>query len=181
MLPAQTAKLSALDIQPANASDPESNRNSPANRLIVEEIIADRDLPPLQKAQKLLDLTDQLSGDPALAACDFALLCLDEERYEPAFEKLTAEGASPEIRQAIMADLMERSDFLRLPLLVQLASQSEHPFSEDARVELVSVLGDDYGTNWLGWSDGIADHLEFASGTSGAGVLQSPLGDRLPE
>lgn len=176
-----TAKLSALEVRPNIPSKPGSDRDKSANMVMVETIIADADLPPLQKAQRLLDTTDHLSGKAALEACDFALLCLDDERYEPAFEKLSAEHVSLEIKGAIMADLMERSDFLRLPLLVQLASQTAHPFSEDARVELVTVLGDDYGSNWLGWSDGVAVHLEFASGTSGAGFLQSPRGDQLPE
>ena len=138
----------------------------------VETILSNSELSSAQKAQSLLDAMGDLTGPPAVAACEQALVRLDSESYQPAFAKLVDAGVEMEIRQSIMADLMDRSDFLRLPLLVRLASLPEHPFCEEARTELIAVLGDDYRTNWLGWSDGVATYLESVSGVTGATVLE---------
>jgi hypothetical protein len=146
--------------------------DDPDGMNIVEAILSDSELSTSQKAQALLAAIDHLSGAPAIAACEQALLRLKSESYEAAFAKLVSDGVEMGVRQSIMADLMDRSDFLRLPLLVRLASLSQQPFHEEARVELIAVLGDDYGTNWLGWSDGVASYLESVSGVTGVDFQQ---------
>ena len=179
--PNGSSPLSALDLETPEKIAPEAEKRRPLGVDIVEAIIADQEIPLRQKAKSLFEEIDHLSGEAAIAACEHALLCLDGEAYEPAFEKLTAEGSGLEIQQTIMADLMGRDDFLRLPLLVRLASLPQHPFSEEARVELVAVLGNDYGSNWSGWADGVANHIELASVGAGIRDLQRPPAATLAE
>ena len=112
------------------------------------------------QALALLGAIPELPSSLRQEACEQALLRLDDEIYHPAFEMLVADDSESELRQLIMADLMGRSEFLHLPYLVRLASLENHPYREEAHVELMNAIGDDYGTNWLGWSDAVATHLE---------------------
>ena len=97
------------------AADPDVD--DPDGMNTVEAILSDSGLSTSQKAQALLAAIDHLSGAPAIAACEQALLRLKSESYEAAFAKLVSDGVEMGVRQSIMADLMDRSDFLRLPLL----------------------------------------------------------------
>ena len=139
----------------------------------LQSIIGDPELAPRDRALALLKAIPRFPAALQGEACDHALLRLDDEAYQPAFEMLLAGGTTEEVRERLMADLIDRSDFLRLPYLVNLASRTAHPYSEEARMVLLTTIGDDYGTNWVGWSDAVGAHLEAASlSVPGAELLQ---------
>ena len=87
------------------------------------------------------------------------LVELPAKDYPAAFELLIAMDTPPDLRELIMDDLNTRPDPLRLPSLAQLTALPDHPFHQDALALLESELGQDYGTNSIGWADAITAHL----------------------
>jgi hypothetical protein len=60
---------------------------------------------------------------------------------------------------ALLAGLSGRTDTIRLPLLLSVAQDDQHPKHEEARDLLEGFLGTDYGTNWDQWSTGVDQRL----------------------
>ena len=141
---------------------------------LADLILEDRSLDSREKALALLKVVPELPGEvERLTACEHALLLLDDEIYRPAFDMLMAADTGEALRELLMDDLIGRSPFLHLPYLVQLASRVDHPYSSDARRKLLLAVGDDYGTNWSGWSDAVASLLESSpAGVPGVELLQ---------
>jgi len=139
----------------------------------VEAILDNRDLDSRGVGLALIEAIPDMPTGGRLEAVEHALLLLDDEVYRPAFELLVAGDTPDGVRELIMDDLLGRSPFLHLPLLVHLASLEDHPFRDEARLRLVTAVGDDYGTNWSGWADAVTVLLEASpAGVQGAELLQ---------
>jgi hypothetical protein len=58
---------------------------------------------------------------------------------------------STEAKGIIFQDVMIRPDALRLPALLEVMEQTEHPHAKDARYTLGTILGGDWGTDYKQW------------------------------
>jgi hypothetical protein len=76
---------------------------------------------------------------------------LPDDAYGPWAGYLTNAATAPEVLTVIYADLMQRPNSLKLPLLLQLARTPSHPRSGDAAQLLRNTLGADYGSDWATW------------------------------
>ena len=139
----------------------------------LQSMVGQEDLGEEEMALALIVAIPDLPTADRPLACEQALLLLGDESYQPAFDLLASERGGELVGEILMDDLLGRSPFLHLPYLVRLASLEDHPYSEDARSLLELVVGDDYGTNWSGWSDAVATLLESSEeAVGGVSVLQ---------
>jgi hypothetical protein len=59
-----------------------------------------------------------------------------------------------------MNDLLNRRNTLKLPMLLAIASNTDHPLAGQAKDMLELFLQTDYGTNWNQWSDAVTTWLQ---------------------
>jgi hypothetical protein len=111
------------------------------------------------KSSRLLTLFPALpvEGKNEIAP-DLAALT-PNEAYASLSKLLTDPQASDEVLMVLFTDLLDRPDSIRLPLLLELARNAEHPKAEDARDMLTVELGEDVGTDWDAWAKKISEWL----------------------
>jgi hypothetical protein len=59
-----------------------------------------------------------------------------------------------------MNDLLNRNNSLKLPMLLAVARQDDHPLKDQAREMLELLLQEDDGDNWDQWSASITTWLQ---------------------
>ena len=62
-------------------------------------------------------------------------------------------------QSVLVTDLMNRSDVVKLPALLEVAKIPDHPYSEEAKTDLQIFLDQDNGNNWSKWNDAIREYL----------------------
>ncbi len=67
------------------------------------------------------------------------------------------------VLEVLLSGLANRSDPVRLPLLLSIAEDEQHPKSAEARDMLEVLLGQAYGTNWDQWNSLVDQRLSGQS------------------
>jgi hypothetical protein len=55
------------------------------------------------------------------------------------------------VLDVLLADVLNRPGTLKLPMLLDIARQSDHPKAGEARELLELFLEEDHGKDWAGW------------------------------
>lgn len=115
-------------------------------------------------AVKILDLALTLEGEERQEAVLQGTLLLTEKDYRSALPFLYDESPESPAREIVMNDLEGRSEFLRLPVFLELAQKPSHPLQAEAAEALRTALQQDLGEDWSRWQRQIEDHLEQRNG-----------------
>jgi hypothetical protein len=59
-----------------------------------------------------------------------------------------------------MNDLLNRNNALKLPMLLSVARDDDHPLKDQAREMLELLIQEDDGTNWDQWSASVNTWLQ---------------------
>jgi len=103
------------------------------------------------KAQQMLDLFPRLPEAGQVAAAEHLSNLLPDEAYAP-MGKLLADSKLPEaVLDVLLADVLNRPNALKLPLLLQVARDPQHPMAGEAKDFLAVYLDADYGKDWDKW------------------------------
>jgi hypothetical protein len=65
-----------------------------------------------------------------------------------------------EVLEALMGDVLNRPNRLKLPALLEVARTPQHPKASAAREMLGSLLEVDYGDDWAKWQARIEEWLK---------------------
>ncbi len=126
------------------------------------EILSSEDEDAL-KAKDMLQLFPRLPLDGQVEVAQRANQMLSDNDY-PTLAPYTTNSALPEpVLDTLFAGVIGRPDSIRLPLLLSIAEDEQHPKSEDALTLLEGFLGEAYGTNWDQWSATVDQRLNTAS------------------
>ena len=85
---------------------------------------------------------------------------MDVEDYAPLGEMLKNDKLSEGVLDELLADVLNRPNALKLPLLLQVASDANHVKHDEAKDLLELYLGDDYGTDWNTWGQHMTNWLQ---------------------
>lgn len=99
--------------------------------------------PPEQQADLMLEIASRL----------------EDKDYGKLSNILTNTASSEDVVDTLLTDLLNRSDKLRLPLLLDMARSTENPKAEDARDLMEAIMGQDNGEDWNLWSQKISEWL----------------------
>ncbi len=113
------------------------------------------------------------ADQPAVARETLALL--PDEHYDIAARLWLDPNASPALRAAIQADLLQRPDAVRLPLLVRTLRERRHPLRADSLGQLQRLVGLSLGFDARAWDAAVREYL--ARGpmeTSAPSLLSTP-------
>lgn len=112
------------------------------------------------KAEKLLALFPSLPPEAQLEAARHIVNLTSDEHYPRIHQHVTNPVTSDEVREELFSDLLNRPNSLKLPALLDIARNPQHPETSQARDILEVYLEDDYGNDWLKWEQKMNDWLK---------------------
>ncbi len=116
-----------------------------------------------EKSDKLADMITT-PGLPEPAQKDLAEhlinLVADQDFYKKAARIMLDEKMPKDVSQVLFDDLMNRDEGLRLPLILRIAKNENHPLNKEAREALEMNLQEEFGTDWEKWQNAIDESLK---------------------
>ena len=103
------------------------------------------------KARQMLAMFPRLSEDAQVEVAQHVSNLLPDQEYAP-FGKLLLDSKLPEaVLDVLIVDVLNRPNALKLPLLLEIARDPQHPKAGEAKDLLELYLEQDYGSDWNKW------------------------------
>ena len=113
-----------------------------------------------QKAEKLLQMFPFLPEDGQVEISQHLSNLLEDDRY-PALAQTFTNAATPEaVLDVLMADVLNRSNTIKLNTLLDVARTTGHPKAEEAREVLEVFVDENFGDDWAKWQAAIQSWLK---------------------
>ena len=136
----------------ATADDFSSNPARSVEEKAVIALTHDYQTPAPQRAAALLGMLDSLPEEIQPEALDGALKLTTDEEFVAQRADLLKKGTTPEMREALMDDILTRTEDARLPSLVEML---DLPLTEAERSDILFVLeaylDQNFGPNAEDW------------------------------
>jgi hypothetical protein len=112
-----------------------------------------------EKAKQLLAIFPRLPQDGQVEVVQHLSNLVSDQDYA-ALGKMLVDGTLPDdVLEQLMADILNRPNSIKLPYLLDVARNPQHPKAEDAKDLLELYLEDDYGQDWTKWQTHINDWI----------------------
>lgn len=125
----------------------------------IDDIVGS-DEPDTNKVQKLYALFPKLPPDGQTEAAQHLSNLVDDEDYKPLGKMLENDKLSEDVLDELLADLLNRPNSLKLPELLDIASNANHIKHEEAKDLLELYLGEDYGPDMGTWGPHMTNWLQ---------------------
>lgn len=124
------------------------------------DTILGSDAEEAEKAKQMLEMFPQLPADGQLEVAQHLSNLVTDENYA-ALGALLADPALPEdVLDVLVSDALNRPNSLKLPMLLELAQNPQHPKAGEARDLLELFLEENYGDNWTAWQSAVQRWLQ---------------------
>ena len=114
---------------------------------------------PQLAADAMLASWNKLSPSGKLAVSRHLVNLVADEKFEPVAGLMMDDTSSPEVREVIFADVLNRPDALKWPLMLRVLEQETNPLSSEARRMLGFLLGGDFKDDWAKWREQVQVQL----------------------
>lgn len=114
---------------------------------------------PEQKADRLLKLLPNLKEEAQVEISQHLVNFVMDDHYLPLGNILTNASTSEAVASVLMTDLLNRNDNLKLPILLSLARNENHPKHTDAKDLLELYLQENHGDDWAQWESSVTNWL----------------------
>jgi hypothetical protein len=121
-------------------------------------LLADTD--PNTKADRILALIPTAPSNAQVELSQHLVNMVQDDHYDGAAQLLTNAATPSEVSTVLMNDLLNRTSTLKLPMLLAVARDDDHPLKGQAREMLELLLQQDDGTNWDQWDTAISAWLQ---------------------
>ena len=128
---------------------------------------------PSEVGKKLIEMLPQLPADGRIEVLQHAVNLLADADYAPMGKMLSDPKISEEEVEILMRDALNRSNAIKLPLLLQVARTTGHIKAGEAREILEVFLGEDFGDEWDKWQSKVDEFLKENSDLSATDNLSS--------
>jgi len=134
--------------------------NQPANwEERVGEVVGSGD-ENTNKVRRLLELFSELPEAGKLEVVQHLSNLVADQDYAP-LGQLLVDARSPEpVLDVLLADALNRPNSLKLPLLLSVAQNPEHPKAGQSKDILGLYLDGDFGTDWTAWQQKLQQWLK---------------------
>ena len=112
------------------------------------------------KADKILALIPLAPPDAQQELAQHLVNMVQDDHYDGTAQMLTNAATPPDVSNVLMNDLLNRNNELKLPMLLAIARNDNHPLKDQALDLLGLLTQEDNGTNWDQWSADIAAWLQ---------------------
>ncbi len=132
---------------------PDSSASTPemADWSAKVDNILTSDVSESDKARQLLDMFPNLPEAGQVDVANHISNLLANEDYARAAGILTNASTSPEVLDVFLRDALNRPNSLKLPVLLEVARNPQHPKAGEAKETLVLFLDEDDGEDWAKW------------------------------
>jgi hypothetical protein len=104
-----------------------------------------------EKTKQLYAMFPQLPEDGQVEIAQHLSNLVSDQDYAP-LGKMLADPKEPEgVLDVLIADLLNRPNATKLPMLLDVAKNSQHPKAVEAKDLLELYLEEDYGQDWAKW------------------------------
>jgi hypothetical protein len=106
-----------------------------------------------EKAKQMVAMYPQLPEDGKVEVVQHLSNLLEDKDYKGSgMGDWLKDPATPEeVLDALMADVLNRPNGTKLPALLDIAKNPQHPKAEEAKDLLELYLEEDYGSDWTKW------------------------------
>lgn len=118
------------------------------------------DSEPAVKAKELLAVFPSLPEEGQIEAVKHLSNLTPNENYPQLGQYLTNAATPPEVLDELMADVFNRPNSIKLPALLEIARNPQHPKASEARETLRFFLDKDYRDDWNLWEQKLAEWLK---------------------
>jgi hypothetical protein len=114
------------------------------------DTILTSDKPDPDKAKEMIEMFPKLSPDAQEEIAHHISNLTPDENYS--LGQFLTNSALPEaVLDVFTEDVLNRPNSVKLPLLLDVAKDSNHPKAGEAKDILELFLENDYGTDWTAW------------------------------
>jgi len=126
----------------------------------VEQILGSDDSDEAQKAKQMLQIFPRLPEDGQVEVAQHLSNLVSDLDYS-GLAALTADASLPEsVLDVLLSDALNRPNSLKLPLLLDVAKNEQHPKASEAKDLLELFLEEDYGKDWNKWQSRMQQWLQ---------------------
>jgi hypothetical protein len=105
------------------------------------------------KAKQMLGIFPHLPEEGQIEVAQHLANLTPDENYTPLGVLLTNSVLPEAVLDVLIADVFNRPNSLKLPLLLDVARDPQHPKATEAKEVLELFLEEDYGSDWPKWQD----------------------------
>jgi len=159
----QTSVTSTTVLSPAQFTNVVTATANLLNTNAWEEKIDDivgSDDPDTNKVAQLYALFPTLPPDGQEDVAQHLSNLVDDEDYKPLGEMLKNDKLPEGVLDELLADVLNRPNNLKLPLLLAVASDANHAKHDEAKDLLELYLGEDYGNDWHSWGQHMTNWMQ---------------------
>ncbi|HXT10092.1 MAG TPA: hypothetical protein VN873_00910 [Candidatus Angelobacter sp.] len=165
--PAQAEAPPIVPMEPVVAMQPSNVAPAMTNASNVDtnwedeiDDIVGSDDPDTNKVQQLYALFPKLPPDGQEEVAQHLSNLVEDEDYAPLAAMAKDDKLSDGVLDELLADALNRPNSLKLPLLLDIASDPNHAKSDEAKDLLELYLGEDYGNDWNAWGQHLTNWLQ---------------------
>jgi hypothetical protein len=144
----RTATLTATRSASAMHTQPSVEAWSSA----IDAILHD-DADVNEKAKRMAQLYSHLPSDLQTECAQHLVNFSTDTSPEPLLEPLLSENGNATAQGLLLLGLLQRADKVRLPVLLKIASNPNHPRTNEALQYLQFLLEADHGLDWDRWQE----------------------------
>jgi hypothetical protein len=104
-----------------------------------------------EKARKLIELFPHLPPDGQEEVAHHISNLVADEDYAPLSTFVTNSALPEAVLDVFVEDVFNRPNNIKLPLLLDIAQDPQHPRSSEAKDVLELFLEEDFGSDWTKW------------------------------
>jgi hypothetical protein len=112
------------------------------------------------KADRILAMIPTAPTNAQVELAQHLVNMVSDDHYDGAAGLLTNADTPAAVSTVLMNDLLNRNNTLKLPMLLAVARDDDHPLKNQAREMLELLIQEDDGNNWDQWSASINTWLQ---------------------
>ena len=152
--PIPVAQTSNIAVAPTNTDNSGTNWEDK-----IDDIVGSDDA-DTNKVKQLFALFPNLPPDGQEEVAQHLSNLVEDENYAPLGELLKNAKLPEGVLDELLADVLNRPNNLKLPLLLDVASNPDHAKKDEAKDLLELYLGEDYGSDWSTWGTQMTNWLQ---------------------
>jgi hypothetical protein len=163
-LAARPQPASPRPTEPTTSENPASAAPAPSGLITnwsdkLDEILTST-ADEADKGKQLLEMFPRLSEEGQVEVAQHLANLLSDQDY-PALGKYLADPKTPEaVLEVLLGDALNRPNGVKLPLLLEVARQPDHPKAGEAKDLLELFLEENYGNDWSKWETKLGEWLK---------------------
>jgi len=155
--PAANGHRSRRD-KPVLLPPPPAEESSDWEKQLDDVLLADTDAN--SKADRILAMIPTAPSNAQVELSQHLVNMVQDDHYDGAGQLLTNPVTPAAVSTVLMNDLLNRNNTLKLPMLLAVARDDDHPLKDQAREMMELLIQEDDGTNWDQWGNSINTWLQ---------------------